>query len=90
MSYEKISYNFFRNRRKFDPRVLFYKNKDLSYEEFCEYFDSKNVYAPDFEYYERVKNSLIVKVLDEQINKDIEVQRKKTKRKRKKKKDENN
>ena len=92
MNYEKISYNFYRNRKKFDPRKLFYKNKSLSYEEFCKYFDSINVYAPNFEYYKRVKDSLSFEENNENKIKYAKLESKKTKTKskskRKKTKDE--
>jgi len=54
-----ISYNLFRNRRKFNPLSLFYKNKDLTYEEFKEYFNSRHVTSPDEDYYNRVKQTFI-------------------------------
>src|SRR5210317_1193789 len=54
-----ISYNLFRNRRKFNPLSLFYKNKDLTYEEFKEYFNSRHVTSPDEDYYNRVKKAFI-------------------------------
>lgn len=51
-----ISYNLFRNRTKFNPLSLFFSNNNISYEEFKEYFNSRDIESPDVEYYNRVKD----------------------------------
>jgi hypothetical protein len=55
----KISYELFKTRRNFNPITLFLKKSDLSYDEFCNYFNKINVVAPDFEYFQKVKNFFI-------------------------------
>ena len=87
-----ISYNLFRNRKKFNPLSLFYKNKDLTYKEFKEYFNSRHVTSPDEDYYNRVKNAFFEKAILEKKVEEVEVLKKediieipKPKRKRKRK-----
>lgn len=55
----KISYELFKTRRNFNPITLFLKKSDLSYDEFCNYFNKINVVAPDFEYFQKVKNFFV-------------------------------
>ncbi len=55
----KISYELFKTRRNFNPISLFLKKNDLSYDEFCNYFNKINVVAPDFEYFQKVKNFFV-------------------------------
>jgi hypothetical protein len=52
---KKINYQLFRQRKNFDPTVLFKSNMSLSYKDFCSFFESRNVEPPSKEYYERVK-----------------------------------
>lgn len=89
-----ISYNLFRNRKNFNPLVLFYQNKDLTYQEFKEYFNSRYVTSPDIEYYNRVKQAFlektkvttkIEKVEDDLPEKELAVKTPKPKRKRRSK-----
>jgi hypothetical protein len=87
-----ISYNLFRNRKKFNPLILFYQNKDLTYQEFKEYFNSRHVESPDEDYFNRVKHTffekttLETKVIEaEAVEKEEIVETPKPKRKRKRK-----
>ena len=87
-----ISYNLFRNRKKFNPLILFYQNKDLTYQEFKEYFNSRHVESPDEDYFNRVKNTffekttLETKVVEAEVVKKEEIiEKPKPKRKRKRK-----
>lgn len=51
-----ISYEIFRQRKKFNPITLFKQNKNITYEQFKEFFESRLVESPDLNYYMRVKN----------------------------------
>lgn len=65
MNKNYIKYELFRMRRKFNPLSLFYKNNELTYEQFKEYFDEKSVDAPDILYYNRVKQRFLEKQKEE-------------------------
>lgn len=68
-----ISYNLFRNRTKFNPLSLFYSNKDMTYEEFKVYFNSRDIESPNLDYYNRVKDKFIeINIKTENINTVIE------------------
>jgi hypothetical protein len=54
-----INYKLFQNRRNFNPLSLFAKNKDLTYEEFVAFLQSKMVDSPGIAYYERVKTAFL-------------------------------
>lgn len=51
-----IKYEIFRQRKNFNPLILFKKNKDITYDQFKEFFESRLVESPDINYYTRVKN----------------------------------
>ena len=51
-----ISYSLFRNRTKFNPLSLFFIDNNISYEEFKEYFNTRDIESPNVEYYNRVKD----------------------------------
>lgn len=87
-----ISYSLFRNRKKFNPLILFYQNKEITYGEFKEYFNSRHVESPDEDYFNRVKHTFFEKATKEKKEKDFKVIKKediveelKPKRKRKRK-----
>ena len=52
---QRINYQLFRQRKNFDPTLLFKSNIDLSYEDFCDFFVKRNVEPPSKEYYMNVK-----------------------------------
>jgi len=74
-----MSYDLFRSRRKFNPLTLFYSNSNITYSEFEQFFNNKNVASPGVDYYNRVKAKFEEdKRLEEQANKkdvviDVEV-----------------
>lgn len=53
---KKINYQLFRQRKNFDPTILFRSNSSLSYKDFCFFFENRNVEPPSEEYYNRVKS----------------------------------
>ena len=98
-----ISYSLFKNRKKFNPLSLFKDNENITFEEFKEFFNSRNVNSPDILYYNNVKHEFLKQKEALKINnkevlnedkikiKDKKVKKTKAKRKsRKKIKDENN
>lgn len=52
-----INYEVFRQRKKFDPLILFKKNPNLTYNDFKEFLNNRLVEAPDVSYYKRVKKA---------------------------------
>jgi hypothetical protein len=52
---QRINYQLFRQRKNFNPTVLFKNNLKLSYEEFCKFFIERNVEPPSETYYMNVK-----------------------------------
>lgn len=50
-----INYEIFRQRKKFNPLKLFERNENLTYEMFCNFFESRFVIPPDNKYFLRVK-----------------------------------
>ena len=50
-----INYELFRQRKKFNPIRLFERNENLTYEIFCNFFESRFVIPPDTKYFLRVK-----------------------------------
>lgn len=74
-----IKYEIFRQRKKFNPLILFKKNKDITYDQFKEFFESRLVESPDINYYTRVKNKFnennnvnIVEENKTELNQDID------------------
>jgi hypothetical protein len=84
--YNNISYELFRNRKKFNPLTLFYNNNELTYEQFKEYFLKRNVDSPNFEYYEKVKSKFLDLTKTKEKVEEIKVEEKTTKKRRSKKK----
>jgi hypothetical protein len=87
-----ISYNLFRNRKKFNPLILFYQNKEITYEEFKEYLNSRHVESPGEDYFNRVKHTFFEKSTLQKKAEEVDVVEKediieesKPKRKRKRK-----
>jgi hypothetical protein len=62
-----INYKLFQSRRNFNPLSLFAKNKDLTYEEFVAFLQSKMVDSPGIAYYERVKTAFLNSVKAESV-----------------------
>lgn len=52
---QRINYQLFRQRKNFDPTILFKNNLTLSYEEFSSFFVERNVEPPSEKYYMNVK-----------------------------------
>ena len=52
---QRINYQLFRQRKNFDPTILFKNNLTLSYEEFSKFFIERNVEPPSEKYYMNVK-----------------------------------
>lgn len=52
---QRINYQLFRQRKNFDPTILFKNNLTLSYEEFSNFFIERNVEPPSKDYYMNVK-----------------------------------
>lgn len=52
---QRINYQLFRQRKNFDPTILFKNNLTLSYEEFSKFFIERNVEPPSKDYYMNVK-----------------------------------
>lgn len=52
-----INYEIFRQRKNFNPIKLFERNEKLTYEMFCNFFESRFVVPPDTQYYLRVKKA---------------------------------
>ena len=50
-----IKYKLFRERRSFDPVLLFKENNNLSYEEFKSILEKKGSMSPGESYFQRVK-----------------------------------
>jgi len=50
-----INYEIFRQRKNFNPLRLFERNEKLTYEMFCNFFESRLVIPPDIKYFLRVK-----------------------------------
>lgn len=70
----KINYSLFKQRRKFNPLILFRHNKDTSYEDFVSYLSKFNVESPGIEYFESVKKKFIEeseKVLNKKTEKSL-------------------
>ena len=66
-----MSYDLFRSRRKFNPLTLFYSNSNITYSEFEQFFNNKNVASPGVDYYNRVKAKFEEdKMLEEQSKKE--------------------
>jgi hypothetical protein len=88
--YNNISYELFRNRKKFNPLTLFYNNNELTYEQFKEYFLKINVESPSFEYYEKVKSKFLELTKVEEIKVEEKTTKKRRSKKKKKQENENN
>ena len=58
---KKINYQLFRQRKNFDPTILFRSNSSLSYKDFCVFFENRNVESPSEEYYNKVKSFCLSK-----------------------------
>ena len=54
-----INYSLFQSRRKFNPITLFNQKKDLTYQEFVEFLQSKMVDSPGEDYYNKVKEAFL-------------------------------
>lgn len=52
---QRINYQLFRQRKNFNPTVLFKNNLTLSYEDFSKFFIDRNVEPPSESYYMNVK-----------------------------------
>lgn len=52
---QRINYQLFRQRKNFDPTILFKNNLTLSYKEFSSFFIERNVEPPSENYYMNVK-----------------------------------
>lgn len=52
---QRINYQLFRQRKNFDPTILFKNNLTLTYEEFSNFFIERNVEPPSEKYYMNVK-----------------------------------
>lgn len=57
-----IDYNLFRSRTGFDPLSFFKRNKNISYEEFKTFLNSKKVKSPGKDYYNRAIQHVNVEV----------------------------
>lgn len=68
---KKINYQLFRQRKSFDPTILFRSNSSLSYKDFCVFFESRNVEPPSEEYYNRVKSFCSTK--EEKIDTEVKL-----------------
>ena len=61
-----IKYSIFQSRRKFNPLSLFFKNKDLTYDQFVDFLRSKMVESPGEEYFQRVKSRFEEMIMQEE------------------------